>query len=196
MNPDGMTPEQMGMKKKDAPEFDLESIALSPEMEQTLKRVGANYPTMAAEALIAQRDIRAGESFKQGIPESDTEAHKVWDGLNSFLQENVVAVETWLGERVKLAELWEVDQEADGVADSLVNEEAPYIRAAFRNQPITLSELLREIKAASIEVEAVAPTLTPEGEEAGIALLHARIQSEADAERQADEVLKRIQGGK
>lgn len=194
MGHEDMTPEQMGMKKKDAPGFDLESVVLSPEMGQVLKRVNVNYPNIAVEALVAQRNVSAGEGFKQGIAENDIEAKKVWEALNSFLNENAVAVEIWLETRVKLDELTGSDEEMEDVENFMVNDQVPYIRAAFANQPVTLLELLKEIKAVNIEVEATIPTRTPEGEAAGLALAMDRIRSEGDATRQANEALKRIQG--
>lgn len=195
MGLEGMTPEQMGMKKKDAPGFDLESVVLSPEMGQVLKRVNANYPNIAVEALAAQRNVSAGEDFKQGIAENDIEAKKVWKALDSFLNENAVAAEIWLETRAKLDELTGSDEEMEDVENFMANDQVPYIRAAFANQPVTLLELLKEIKAVNIEVEAATPTRTPEGEAAGLALAMDRIQSEGDATRQANEVLKRIRLG-
>ena len=187
----------MGTKKKGVSDFDLESVLLSTEVEQTIKRVGINYPEMAIQALIALRDNKAQEIFEQKI-QNDAEAMKVWRALMNLLIRNQWAVETWLDDKIDLGEkLLKDKNEIDDVED-LQRREIPIIQAAFMEKPITLSEFLREVKLANIEFEAIpVPERSPEAEKESMdkILKAARdmLKDRDDAQLKADELLKRMQ---
>jgi len=197
MDPKYPTPELMGTKKKGVSDFDLESVLLSTEVEQTIKRVGINYPEMAIQALIALRDNKAQEIFEQKI-QNDAEAMKVWRALMNLLIRNQWAVETWLDDKIDLGEkLLKDKNEIDDVED-LQRREIPIIQAAFMEKPITLSEFLREVKLANIEFEAIpVPERSPEAEKESMdkILKAARdmLKDRDDAQLKADELLKRMQ---
>lgn len=202
MGMEGLTPERLGMKKKDAPEFDLESIVLSPEVKGVLDRVNAQYPNMATEAIVATRDIKAGELFKQSIKD-DPEAIKVWDSLNSFLDENAVGMETWLHTKMENHFDKSEGNEDDGgseieAVNARINAEIPYLRSVFAKEPLLIEDLLLKVKGETIEVNAGLPSeeKLQEIEERGLNLALERIRSQKDSEEKARQVLKRIQGMK
>lgn len=196
MNSEDMTPENTGEKKKDV--FTLELETISFDTEQVLRRVNANYPTMAVEAIIAQRDIQAGESFRKGIPENDAEAQQVWHVLDSFLNNNAGETELWLTSRVPLDELMDDSiNEIEDIVEHGKDKEVPYIRRAFMDEPVTILDLVSGVRAMNIELSAE-PGLLPKNMESSLAKLQSKIATdkvqEADAQKRADDLLRRIQG--
>lgn len=215
MNFDKPTEVQLGLKKESAEGMDVESVEMTPDTENILKRVGVQHPEMVLEFALSGRDVKRGGAYEESL-QDDPEALEVWKTIRGYVDENTGALETWLDSYAALNTL---PLEDDG-GESMEMEDfeklyvIPQIQKTLQEKPIALTDFLRAVKINKLTLDAI-PEQTPQQEAESLAKLHERIAAdeaaqeaatgaitqaseearveEATAKMQADAILNKIQ---